>query len=137
MTPERYFKNEHVEIWITDGLLYHKYAPELVITLTIAEEITRQRILMSDGKKYPLLVDGRTTKYITKDAREYWAKGDGIKYLTAGAFIIGNSIHKIFGNMFLKVNRPPLPARLFTEVEPGVLWLQKFRETLEAEYTGN
>jgi len=135
--PEKFFKNEHVEIWIKHGIVYHKYASEVVITVTIAKEITRQRILMSEGKKFPLLVDGRTVKYITKDAREYWAQGDGIKYLTAGAFIIGNSIHKIFGNMFLKVNRPPLPARLFTEVEPGVQWLQKFRETQEIEYTDN
>jgi len=126
--PDTFYKNEHVEMWVEDGILYHKYSPKLVITLSIAIEITRQRILMSEGKKFPLLVDARLLNYISKDAREYWSVGEGIAYLSAGAFVIGNSIHKIFGNMFLTVNRPPLPAKLFTEVSAGVQWLQKFKE---------
>lgn len=124
---EQYYQDEYGEMWIEDGIVWCIYSPGLILTEDVARSIVRERIRISKGCTYPLFVDGSQIQYITKTAREYFAKGDGIRYLNSGAFLIKNQVQYIFGNFFLKINKPALPAKLFTDKQEAINWLQKFK----------
>jgi hypothetical protein len=134
LAREQFYKDDNVEIWIKDGIIYNIYSSGLIITEEVARSITRERIRISQGRSFPLFVDASIMQYITKPAREYWSKGDGIKYLSGGAFLIRSPVQAIFGNVFLKINKPPLPAKLFTDKKEAIQWLQQFKKPESINY---
>ena len=74
-----------------------------------------------------MLVDGRDVSSITKEARDYFAKDDGIKLLLASALVADSVLGKFIGNFFLQINKPILPLRLFTDEKEAYKWLQQFK----------
>jgi hypothetical protein len=124
---ERYFKDECVEMWIEDGIIQCLFSSGLVITEEIATSIVRERIRISEGGTYPGLIDTTPMRYITQEARAYLAKGDGIRCLSAGAFLINSKVQAIFVNFFLMINKPAIPAKLFTDRKKAIFWLQQFK----------
>jgi hypothetical protein len=72
-----------------------------------------------------MLSDISNLKYITKEAREYLASADGIKNLTICAYVATTQIEKFLWEMFLKINRPPIPSRLFINKWEALAWLDK------------
>jgi len=131
-----YFKNPYGEMWIEDGIFYVVHAEGNVITKDIAISQVYERFKLTEGITYPMFIDSRGLKYVTKDAREYLNKGDGVKYINAGAFLINSSVQEIIGNYFLKFTRPPIPARLFTRQEKALLWLQQFKNPVTINQPG-
>ena len=121
------FENEYTKIWIKDGILYSIYFPNLKITLDIAKKCVHDRIEFTKGISYPMLADIRNIRSTDKDARDYLSKGESTLFIEAGAFVIKTQIEKILGNMFIKVSKPIVPAKLFTEEKAALQWLQQFR----------
>ena len=125
---QNYFKNSIAEMWVEDGIFYIVHAEGNVITKEIAISHVQERLKLTEGITYPMFIDSRGVKYVTKEAREYLNKGDGVKYISAGAFFINSSVSKIIGNYYLKFTRPPIPARLFTDHDKALQWLQRFKQ---------
>jgi len=114
-------------MWIEDGIICYIFSPGLIITEEAAISIVGKRIRISKGRTYPALVDFCQIQYITKVAREYFAKGDGIRYLNSGAFLVKSQVQTIFINFFLMINKPVLPTKLFTDRQEAINWLQQFK----------
>ena len=124
---EQYYKDEYGEMWIEDGIIQYIFSPGIIITEEVAINIVRDRIRISKGHTYPSLIDTTQMQYITKEAREYLSKGDGIRYLNSGAFLVKSKVQVIFVNFFLMINKPALPSKLFTNNEEAINWLQQFK----------
>ena len=45
---------------------------------------------------------------------------------SAVAMVVGTPVSRMMGNLFIRVNKPPFPARLFDNEACAVAWLQKF-----------
>lgn len=127
MEQAKFIENEYSKMWIQDGVLYVKYRPYLDVTLEIAKICVQDRIKLCNGKTYPMLADGRAIKSFDKDARVYLTEEDAIKYLSAGAFLIKTQIEKFIGNIWFRIDKPPLPARLFTDENEAIKWLQHYK----------
>jgi len=115
----------YVKMWIDEGILYCVYAENLSINLDIAIYCVAERIKFTKAESYPCLVDIRGLKHVTKEAREYFAK-EGAEYITAGAFIVGSIFTEMMGNIFIYINKPNIPTRLFTDEKAAEEWLRKF-----------
>ena len=124
---ENYFENEFIKIWLEDDIIFLEYAPNVVITLDIAIKIVKERLKISSGTTRPMVSDARKAATMDKDARGYFSEGDSIKYVSAGAILINNKLHQFIGNIFLKVNKPPIPAKLFTSKESALKWLERYK----------
>lgn len=123
-----YYRDEYIEMWTEDGILYHVYGEDAEINITIAQHITKNRIKISEGKSWPLLTDARNLRSIDKEARDYWSTpGEGMQFLLAGALVINNPILKLLGNAFTRINRPPRPFRLFTDYNSAKAWLEYYK----------
>lgn len=95
------------------------------VTLEIAQHCVQQRLAAAAGINYPCLIDMRDVKTATQEARAYFAK-EGSVGITAGALLIGSQVTKMIANLFLLINRPAVPTRMFTNEMAARTWLRKF-----------
>lgn len=119
----------HVFFHIEDEILFCSYKKDLVIDLETARAIVRDRLSFTEGKTYPILIDFSNLKSVTKDARDYMNKPDGgLKGLSGGAFLTTNVVTNMFINLYLKINKPTIPARFFTNREEAISWLKGLKK---------
>lgn len=118
---------EYSIMWIEDGIGFQEYKPGISITLKIAKEMVKQRIESFNGIKRPVLVDIRSLKAIDAPSRRYFASREAGELITAGAIYMASPLATFAGNIFLRFDRPITPARLFTEKDKALEWLQQFK----------
>lgn len=83
---------------------------------------------LSGGKSVPTLtIPGKYTE-ATKEALDFIFSKDSILYASADAFIAQSLSQKIIGNFYLKIKKPSIPTRLFTNEKSAIEWLKKFSE---------
>jgi len=119
------FEIPYVTMWIEGPIMYAKYVDDLHLSLDVAKTCVEGRIFFSKGKSFPLLVDMTGIKSTTREARQYMAS-IGATLVTAGALITGSPVSRTIGNIFLKIDRPPVPVKLFTSKEKAREWLVQY-----------
>lgn len=118
-------KSDIIDISLLEGEMIFAIYKVREITPPIAEEVVRARIEAFEGKNYPLLVDGRMIKTITKEARDILSSEDAMVNVTVCALVADSMVGTIIGNFFLRINKPALPIKLFTNMEEAKAWLRK------------
>ncbi len=127
---ENYLKNKYIEMWIDNGILYASYVDKIIITLEVAKKCVEDRHKVSNGKNYPLLINLQNVAGEEKAAREYYSSTEGMKNLIAGAFIVDSYLPALLANIYLKINKPIVPARLFNYEESALKWLEPFKNQM-------
>ena len=122
------FETPYMRLEIRESIMFCTYREDINIDLTTAKEIVQQRLAFIDGREYPVLVDGRNAKAASKEARDYLAKGPGIKGVTAIAIVVENLVPAVLANLYLTFSRPPVPAKIFNDHEKALQWLRQFAE---------
>lgn len=107
-----------------EDIIHYEYLSETEITLKGAKTEIKLINKLCNGKKVPLLVNLSKTKSVTKDAREYYSGSESAKVKSAAALIVNSPLHKIMGNFFWGINKPPYPVKLFTSEEKAINWLK-------------
>lgn len=123
-------ETKYVNFLVENGILIATYAPNLIISLDIAKEMVEERIRFSDGITFPILVDLRGLASIDTLSRKYFTTERALKYTSAGALLVESLISKLAGNIYITVDRPALPAKLFTDKNKAIRWLTKFKGAL-------
>lgn len=78
------------------------------------------------GKKPPLVIlDGRCNYKLTAAARAYIA--ENTKYRTASALVTNSRTMKNLFNLFIRINKPATPYKLFTDFDEAINWLKSFK----------
>ncbi len=80
---------------------------------------------LSRGKKYPLLVLYSDFNSFTKEAKDFVAKSNET---SADALVGDGFAFKMVGNIYLRMNKPIRPTKLFNDVENALKWLEQFKE---------
>lgn len=120
---ESYLENDYAEIWIEDGIVFNIYKPNLVLTLDVAKLLVEDRLKVSNGVSRPLFADISELVSVDRNARRYLSR-EGGKLVDAGAFLVTSPISKFAGNIFMKIDKPSVPMRLFTSKERAIDWLK-------------
>ena len=111
-------------------IVFGSYAPHLTIDLEIARELIENRLSFSEGKPVYTLIDFTNVKAVTKEARDYMnCVEGGLKGILGGAFLSNNVVATLFINLFLKISKPTVPAKFFTNREEALKWLRRIRYT--------
>lgn len=113
-------------MWIEGGV-FRTTIFSSEFTLKMAEDGVRLRLEMCHYKPYPILSDCRRIKYCDQETRQFLASPESTALITAGAFLIGNSLQKVLANFFLMINRPKVPTRVFTCEAEALEWLQAYK----------
>jgi hypothetical protein len=118
-------ENEYVKLWIDDGVMYGEYKSDVVIDLHAAKKVAEDRMKLANGVSAPFLgyLDGMSS--VTKEARDYFSKNEGVKYMKKLALITTSPISRILGNFWLQISRPTVPTKLFATKEDALKWLKE------------
>lgn len=118
-------ENEWMWMEIRDSYFYIKYKPNKPINIEIARQIIADAVAFANGKTYPVLTDIREMAPHGHDVRDYFAK-EASNTAIANAIIISSSLSSILANIFLTLNKPTIPTRIFTDSKKAAKWLEMF-----------
>lgn len=125
MSSKKTYENNYVKIWFDGDFMFVLYKSK-ILDLEIAKSLVETRLLAANGTAYPTYIDVTQVKSINKEAREYFASENGYKLITAASLLVNSSVGKFLGNFFLKINKPPVPVKIFTDKEQALEWLSRF-----------
>ena len=94
-------------------------------SLADARENLGTALLEGGGVRRPLLVDIRVSKPLDAEARHYYSGQvlvDGFSAL--GLLVDASPLGRMMGNVYFRVARPGIPARLFTDEGQAMKWLK-------------
>lgn len=115
----------YVSMWMDGEILCGEYVKDLHLSLEVAKACVEARLFFSKGKMSTVLVDMRGIKSTTKEAREYMAT-IGATLVKACALITGSGFNRTLGNIFLAIDKPQVPTKLFTDEGKARAWLQQY-----------
>lgn len=128
---EGHKKYLHFDVWIDNDIFFLVYKNN-EISLKIAQDVVRARLDLCQGKVYPMLSDIRSIQHVDKSARQYLASEASVKQLSAGALLVTSYFQKVVGNLFLLTSKIAVPAKVFTDKQQAILWLEKFKIVQQA-----
>jgi len=116
----------HSQIFLRDDGVVQVNTTDHNYTVKDLKELNSAQGKISNGKKLPLLVI--TTHYanIESDAREFMASAESTQYSTAEAYVIIGLGQKILANFYMKVNKPGVSTRFFTDLKLAEEWLLSY-----------
>lgn len=117
----------HSFIWIENGIMFCKYKTGLNIDFGVAKEIISDRRKISNGISMPFLLDVTGLLCIDTPARKYMAGYEACEFLSVGAICTNNKLLAFLGNTFILLDSPLIPAKVFTDKEEALKWLEPFK----------
>ena len=97
-----------------------------LLTIEHAKEIAAATSVYAPGRRALFLVDARRAGRMTQEARQYLASDEATKNILAMAILVGSPVSRIVGNFFLMINKPRVPANLFSSEKDALSWLKGF-----------
>ena len=116
----------YVHLRVKDDILVGTYKKNVHIDLAIAKEIVRTRKSFTRGKMMPSLIMSEGVVSIDKAAREYFVSEEATEGLSATAIIVKTAFSRFLGNVFMQLNKSPMPVRIFSSMVQAEIWLQQF-----------
>src|ERR1043166_1325906 len=102
------------------GFVYTRVVTGAEIQLQDAKENTAKVIEVSKGANYPILVNLKEIKSISKEARDHFSMRGRKPNVTAIAMLVASPLSRIIGNFFLGLNRPTVPTKMFTSEDEAI-----------------
>ena len=109
-----------------DGIIHIEYLPGAELALENVKEEEAAAAKLANGKRFPILVDSRNLRSLSKEGRAYIEGEGGAKVSIATAVLITTPIGRIIGNFFMSINRPIYPVKLFTSEDEAIEWLRRY-----------
>lgn len=121
------FDYENTYFEIRGQILYGKYK-NVFISKEIAKTSVEQRKKVSNNKLYPLLIDARQVKGISKEARNHLSSDEGVELLSSAAILTDSQFTNFLANFLLNVNltKTKIPLKLFNDEQKAIHWLKSF-----------
>jgi hypothetical protein len=111
-----------------DGLVIVKIRDNAYQSLEDAKKNLATAISATAGRRRPLLIDIRTAQPLDADARHHYSGQTLVDGFSALALLVESSpFGRMMGNVYLRVARPGVPSRLFTEERRALEWLINHR----------
>ena len=84
------------------------------------KEVNKQ---VSNGQPYAVLVDSGIYTAISKEARELLASKEFAEITIAKALLVRSLGHRIVGQFYIRINKPFIPTKIFSDREEAIKWL--------------
>jgi hypothetical protein len=114
-------------IWLdAEDILHVVYLPGSEHRRADAEEVVEVGWRLGNARRLRILVDGRRVKSVDREARIYYVGPVSTARGIATALVIASPLSRVVGNVYLSVNTPLTPTRLFTGEDEALTWLRTF-----------
>jgi len=99
------------------------------LDIDLVKNFVDLRLEVTGKEHYPLLINMKKTKKIPKEARDFLASEKGGERVIAAALLIDSMLTATLANFFLKVNKPVVATKLFTDEEEAIQWLKTIKKS--------
>ncbi|WP_018343737.1 hypothetical protein [Cytophaga aurantiaca] len=124
ITDKKIHEFSYSDFWIEDEILHGTYKKDnSIISLETAKEIVKKRLEIQQGKPYLGLVFLHDSIVMSAEARKYMAN-EGYAGVIKAAIVISSSLKAIMANVFIMVDRPLKPTKIFTSYADAIKWLK-------------
>jgi hypothetical protein len=126
MDPEtRVITHPKFRMWLRpDGIVQVVWVPRTAPFLEDAIAALDALAQLTGGLRSPLMVDMRDTGPQDRPTRAAWARRSDLS--SAVGLIVRTPLSRMMGNLFLRMNKPKFPVRLFDDEASAVAWLKRF-----------
>ncbi len=128
---KRVLDTPYVYMELEDGIMVGYYKSNIRITLEKAKAIVAERNAFFSYRSYPALIYDNGVRSMDKDARDFFASVEGSVGISAAALVLKSSFSVFLGNFLLKISKPVIPAKIFTNKEKALIWLQQFKQEVK------
>ena len=118
--------NNIAEMSIEDGILYIVYSCDHY-TEEMVDAGIKQRYELTKETPYPMFADIRKVKTSTREARQRMSQKDAAFGTKAVAILINSKVQEVLYNFFNVIYKAPAPAKMFTNKEKAIEWLQQYK----------
>lgn len=108
-----------------DGIIVQRLRSNAKQSLADARENIEAFVTLAGEQKRPCLVDGRTALTAEPGVREYYAGPAATRMTVALALLVGSAAMRVVANLFLTLNKPSIPTRMFTTEVEALEWLRR------------
>lgn len=116
-------ENAYAIYLLTNDLLHIIYKKGHCIDLKAAQIIVGDRMMLQNGREFPVLCDIREVRKIDKAARDYLAL-EGSLWVTALAFLIDPPITDMISSFYMGTHSQKVPTRSFTKTSEALAFLE-------------
>ncbi len=121
-------EGKYVDLEMGDNFLIARYKAGPKIDLPAAKQILDERLTYTNNKDVPVLVIDSGLVSMDKQARDFLSSSEGVKGISASAIISSSVVNSMLVNFVLKISRPNLPVKVFTDRTAAELWLKSFAD---------
>lgn len=109
-----------------DGILHFEFEDDIDFTLEEAQASVTTAENYLNKKPAPCLVVYGKYNTFGHGVREFIASEAMNTVSVADALVLKSMGMKILGNVYLRINKPQRPTRLFNNEESAIKWLEQF-----------
>ena len=107
------------------GVIENIVKKAAVIDVEDIKSLINPNVSLTKNTHYAALIDFDELSSFTKDAMNYTAKKETSPKIIARAFMVNDLAKRIVGNFYVKVVRPQINTKLFTERLKAIAWLEE------------
>lgn len=121
---------KHSKIQLSDdGIVIVRCKDDYQYEIGEIQELVAATGVLTNGKKFPTLtIPGKYTQ-ATKEALDFIFSSQATIYSSSDAFIAQSLSQKLIGNFYMKIKKPDIPTRLFSNEKSAIAWLKKSSKT--------
>lgn len=107
----------------SDGIVEVRRTAAARVTRDDAIALLQSLDRLAGGHAVPLLVDVRSTQGLDRESRLLFQQATSIR---AAALLVDSPVSRVVANLFMGLNRPAYPMRLFNDEAEALSWLRGF-----------
>lgn len=122
----KHHEGKYVDLEMDGDILIARYKDAPKIDLQAAKEIQQERLTFTNNKRVPVLVIDQGLVSMDRQAREFFSSEAGIEGISASAMIVSSTVNSMLVNFILRISRPNMPVKMFTDKNAAMAWLKTF-----------
>jgi hypothetical protein len=120
-----FIENDHIKIWKEGEIFFGLLKKNSILSLKCAKEIVAMRLSFMKYRPHKAIFFMSHAAVISADARTFFATDAGYEGLLKLALVSNSQLNSMIGNLFISLNKPKIPTKLFKDKEDAIKWLLK------------
>lgn len=109
-----------------DGIMHVHIKETDTFEMDNSTEVFKVRERIADGKRSPIIYTCTQFVIPSKEVREFVASEERSELVLADAFVVNSLPQKLMANLFIKINKPVRPTKVFNNFEAACDWAKTF-----------
>lgn len=118
---------------LSNGVIHYSFLPNAEVDIEQHIENNEALIELTAGTPAPILVDASELVNITPKAREKIKELEDVNVSLARAYVTKSLGHKLLIMIFMKINKPSIPQRVFSDYNEAMQWLMEVKDDMETK----